>query len=247
MNAAKPLLRCERDPSAAPATTLPRKSDRAPAKAASTVSRGATWTAERVEELKRCIGAGFTCSQIAREIGVTRNAVIGKMNRLGLSRPKDIRTQPREPKRAPWRPKIMTPDRILLRLAPEPALRLEDISILDGRGCSLLELSAGKCRWPINEPGTDDFCFCGNTPAEGLPYCLGHARIAYRSPARMRLARPGAFSGKSLPPARSGVESGFPSENATTQKCVANAPPLAPPDQATGSADSGAAGTGLRA
>ena len=50
----------------------------------------ATWTSERIELLKRYQRAGLSCSQIAREIGVTRNAVIGKMNRLGLSRPKDV-------------------------------------------------------------------------------------------------------------------------------------------------------------
>src|SRR5947209_9290342 len=49
----------------------------------------ATWTSERIELLKRCLHAGLSCGQIAREIGVTRNAVIGKMNRLGLSRPED--------------------------------------------------------------------------------------------------------------------------------------------------------------
>ena len=47
------------------------------------------WSPERVAQLKRCFDAGLTCSQIAREIGVTRNAVIGKLNRLGLSQPRN--------------------------------------------------------------------------------------------------------------------------------------------------------------
>src|SRR6266404_1220918 len=42
------------------------------------------WSNDRIDQLKRCFDAGLTCSQIAREIGVTRNAVIGKMNRMGL-------------------------------------------------------------------------------------------------------------------------------------------------------------------
>jgi GcrA cell cycle regulator len=50
----------------------------------------ATWTSERIELLKRRLHAGLSCGQIAREIGVTRNAVIGKVNRLGLSRPQDV-------------------------------------------------------------------------------------------------------------------------------------------------------------
>jgi hypothetical protein len=32
----------------------------------------------------------------------------------------------------------------------------------------------------LMHPGADDFCFCGNEPVKGLPYCVGHARIAYR-------------------------------------------------------------------
>src|ERR1700688_4688241 len=44
-----------------------------------------TWTAERIERLRHCVGSGLNCSRIAAEIGVTRNAVIGKIHRLGLS------------------------------------------------------------------------------------------------------------------------------------------------------------------
>ena len=60
----------------------------------------ATWTSERIELLKRCLHAGLSCGQTAREIGVTRNAVIGKMNRLGLSRPKDVIGRQLEQRRA---------------------------------------------------------------------------------------------------------------------------------------------------
>jgi GcrA cell cycle regulator len=155
--------------------------------------------------LKRCFHAGLSCSQIAREIGVTRNAVIGKMNRLGLSRPKDVIG--RQPERAArparpktpriWRPKrprlnIFAQHGMLSAAFPGPQPRAEDIPIYNGRGCTLLELSRGKCRWPISNPGAEDFCFCGNEPIKGLPYCLGHARIAYRragiAAARVRMS-----------------------------------------------------------
>ncbi len=161
-------------------------------------ANSATWTPERVELLKRCYHAGFSCSQIASEIGVTRNAVIGKMNRLGLSRPKDpisdqlgqrhvakpartktLRTS--RPKRAHLN--IFAQREMLMAAFPAPQSP-EDIPICNGRGCTLLELGQGKCRWPISNPGTKDFCFCGNEPVEGLPYCLGHARIAYRPAGR---------------------------------------------------------------
>jgi GcrA cell cycle regulator len=161
----------------------------------------ATWNSERIELLKRCFHARLSCSQIAREIGVTRNAVIGKLNRLGLSRPKDVIG--RQPERAArpalpktprtWRPKrprlnIFAQHEMLNAAFPGPQPRAEDIPIYNGRGCTLLELSRGKCRWPISNPGAEDFCFCGNEPIKGLPYCLGHARIAYR-PAGIAAAR----------------------------------------------------------
>jgi GcrA cell cycle regulator len=70
---------------------------------------------------------------------------------------------------------------------PEPAVGEEPIQ--SGPGCSLLELSAEKCRWPISTPGAEDFCFCGNTPVDGLPYCAGHTRLAYRPGSRQRVAQ----------------------------------------------------------
>jgi len=134
----------------------------------------ATWTSERIELLKRCLHAGLSCGQTAREIGVTRNAVIGKMNRLGLSRPKDVIGRQLEQRRAArlarpktrrtWRSK--RPRLVAFRRPQPPA---EDIPIYNGRGCTLLELSQGKCRWPISNPGAD-------------------ARIAYR-PAGIAAAR----------------------------------------------------------
>src|SRR5438093_5054168 len=86
-----------------------------PSKAINMSANCATWTSERIELLKRCLHAGLSCGQIAREIGVTRNAVIGKMNRLGLSRPKHVISEQLEQRRAArlahpktpgtWRPK----------------------------------------------------------------------------------------------------------------------------------------------
>jgi GcrA cell cycle regulator len=175
-----------------------------PSKAINMSANCATWTSERIELLKRCLHAGLSCGQTAREIGVTRNAVIGKMNRLGLSRPKDVIGRQLEQRRAArlarpktprtWRSKrprlnIFAQHEMLMAAFPRPQPPAEDIPIYNGRGCTLLELSQGKCRWPISNPGTEDFHFCGNEPVKGLPYCLGHARIAYRSVGRQHSSR----------------------------------------------------------
>jgi GcrA cell cycle regulator len=156
----------------------------------------ATWTTERVDALRQYFAAGLSCGQIAREIGLTRNAVIGKMNRMGLTRPREVlvrqvRERPVErksPMRDIWRrdrsPSVGDQHRMLADAYAEPP-RPEEIPIRDGRGLSLLELGRDGCRWPISAPGAD-FCFCGSEPAKGLPYCIGHARLAYRPTADRR-------------------------------------------------------------
>ncbi len=162
-------------------------------------TNAATWSSERVELLKQFFHAGLTCSQIAREIGVTRNAVIGKMSRLGLSRPRDVigsqlrraakLARPKTPRA--WRPRrtrlnIFAQQEMLKEAFPSQQPRPEEVPISNGRGCTLLELGQSKCRWPINTPGAEDFCYCGNEPVKGFPYCAGHARIAYRPTSRSR-------------------------------------------------------------
>jgi GcrA cell cycle regulator len=154
----------------------------------STIQQG--WTSERVELLKKFFDAGLSCSQIACEIGTTRNAVIGKMHRLGLSRPKNLfaeRIKPRRMPRDTWRPKALRAKFPGLSIsAQRDALRAAyprsagDAAVDSPHKCSLLELRPAQCRWPISEPGAQDFAFCGNPSLDGFSYCSGHARLAYR-------------------------------------------------------------------
>jgi GcrA cell cycle regulator len=152
-----------------------------------------TWTEERLELLKRHFAAGLTCREIAGDIGVSRNAVIGKLARLNLTREKTGDTPRRTPRdrdapkgrRRGSVPRLQY--RMLQAVYAEPAAADEPIA--NGHCCSLLELSEQRCRWPISTPGAEDFCFCGNTPVDGLPYCPGHTRLAYRPGSRQRVAR----------------------------------------------------------
>jgi GcrA cell cycle regulator len=152
-----------------------------------------TWTDERVELLKSHFEAGLSCRHIAASIGVSRNAVIGKLSRLNLTRGKNghqrrsSREEPAKGKRPKPTPKMQY--RILQAWYADPDPAIEDEPIHNGHTCSLLELTAAKCRWPISTPGAEDFCFCGNTPIEGMPYCAGHTRMAYRAPSRQRVTR----------------------------------------------------------
>jgi GcrA cell cycle regulator len=155
-----------------------------------------TWTEERLELLKRHFSAGLTCREIAGDIGVSRNAVIGKLSRLNLTRGKAgdaPRPAPRARDRdAPKGRRRGSVPRLQYRLlqAVYAELRAADNEpIANAHCCSLLELNEERCRWPISTPGAEDFCFCGNTPVEGLPYCPGHTRLAYRPGSRQRVAR----------------------------------------------------------
>jgi GcrA cell cycle regulator len=128
------------------------------------------WSDERVELLKKLWSEGLSASQIAAELGgITRNAVIGKVHRLGLS------GRAKSPSSAAPRP---------LDIEPEPEL-IENIIPL-GQRCSILELSEDKCHWPIGDPGTPEFFFCGGKTIEGLPYCGYHSRVAYQPVADRR-------------------------------------------------------------
>ncbi len=151
----------------------------------------ATWTPERVQQLRNFVVSGLTCSQIAAEIGVTRNAVIGKIHRLGLSPGRPAGGQARRCPPRVRHPRI-TSQRRLLRLMFTQGEPVAETAAMDcapvqsAQPCSLLEIVLGRCRWPIGDPDATTFAFCGNEAAAGFSYCPGHARMAYRAPARRR-------------------------------------------------------------
>jgi GcrA cell cycle regulator len=144
---------------------------------------GPTWTTERLELLKDHFAAGLTCRQIAAEIGVSRNAVIGKLSRLGLTRdrPPGSPPRPKQPRERRSRPVPRLQYEMLRQVYEEDPVT--DAAVISEHRCSLFELSKERCRWPVNAE-TEAFAFCGNTPLAGAPYCVGHTRLAYRSLAR---------------------------------------------------------------
>jgi GcrA cell cycle regulator len=153
-----------------------------------TRSSNVTWTDERIERLRNHFEAGLSCREIAADIGVSRNAVIGKLTRLNLTRgkPRDGRPETQGPA-APRasRPGPRQQYAMLAAVYGDGETSGSNEPIGDTNRCSLLELTENRCRWPISTPGADDFCFCGNVSPDGQPYCPGHSRLAYRS----RLAR----------------------------------------------------------
>ena len=140
------------------------------------------WTEERVAILKKLWLEGLSASQIAKQLGgITRNAVIGKVHRLGLSG----RAAPSQPSRPafkaprPPRPAVsapLAPRRIISSSPVEPTL---PTYVEEPGSATVLTLGAHMCKWPIGDPSSDNFTFCGRRIDDGS-YCVEHARQAYQ-------------------------------------------------------------------
>lgn len=195
-----------------------------------------SWDDARVEALKKMWESGMSASEIAKELGnVTRNAVIGKVHRLGLKSrvsggkaaekeakptpkpatsnaasekkpaPKKKAPSPqvetkapetelkaREDKPAPKRPMPLSRPVIIdasKPLPPQPSTdeiseeTLEKVAEVEKntKRLTLLQLTERTCKWPIGDPATDDFWFCGHPSQAGKPYCEAHVELAFQA------------------------------------------------------------------
>ncbi len=67
--------------------------------------------------------------------------------------------------------------------APVP---IENVVVPIPLNVPLLDLNDQMCKWPIGEPSTDGFLFCGHTNWNRMPYCEYHSRLAYQPVDRRR-------------------------------------------------------------
>ena len=165
------------------------------------------WTEERVELLKKLWTEGLSASQIANRLGsVTRNAVIGKVHRLGLSgrattsRVKSVRPRKRVAKPATknLRPKYNSTSNAGFKnqfgyegtTKSEPLKQqYEELFIPISERKSIMTLKESHCRWPIGDPQDEDFHFCGREKVPGSPYCEHHSCIAFQPASARRKER----------------------------------------------------------
>lgn len=195
-----------------------------------------SWTDERVETLKKMWNEGQSASQIAKELGgVTRNAVIGKVHRLGLSnrvagegeaapvaaaqaaapqaaaQPAPAAAPRAEPRPAPvieepveddvleaddeeedeiaapipMRKQIipagqpLPPQPSLNEISPEALAKVNEVEKV-ARRLTLMELTEKTCKWPVGDPATPNFWFCGLPSQQGKPYCEAHVGVAFQ-------------------------------------------------------------------
>lgn len=145
------------------------------------------WSEERVALLSKRWAEGYSASQIARMLGgVSRNAVIGKVHRLGLAR----RITPDRPRpiRLARRPRIVfVPNSVLrpvrVRLPNANLADIRELQPAHNEPRTIQTIGAGECRFPIGDPQDADFAFCGR--ATCTTYCVQHQRLCYE-PSRKR-------------------------------------------------------------
>lgn len=137
-----------------------------------------SWTEERVERLKVLWAEGQSCGQIAKALncGLSRCAIIGKIHRLGLpGRNTEFRTK---------RARVYTPPKMprmaVVKAVTGPVVEEDPVILADGNHVTIMTVTDRMCRWPIGDPASSDFHFCGRSPKSGSPYCEAHARKAYQ-------------------------------------------------------------------
>ncbi len=158
--------------------------------------RRSTWTQAQIRQLRQRWATGASASRIAHDLGggISRSAVLAKVRRLRFARRRPDRPGPSA--RDPIRP-------ISLREVPSnrrragtsdtrrhPSWVANAKPYVDALGVnanippaqrrSILDLRNDSCRWPVGDPASADFFFCGADALAGRPYCAEHCTRAYR-------------------------------------------------------------------
>jgi len=143
------------------------------------------WTAEAIEDLKRLAREGKSASAIAAALGVaSRNAVIGKANRIGIRLGGGGRaTSPSGPLDWPARAQAAADSNPGSRADKRTATwAVAEAAVGEMRRLRFEDIREFACRWPLGDPRSGDLLYCGLGRAEGRSYCAAHCRMAYRPP-----------------------------------------------------------------
>lgn len=140
------------------------------------------WSDDRIEHLKSLWQDGLSASQVASTLGdVTRNAVLGKLHRLGLLAG-SAGARPVRPRASTLRRQASRSPKISLLV---PVAEPDPFTFDDGSFATVVTVSDRMCRWPIGDPKGKDFHFCGQDPKTGSCYCEAHTlRARQPGPAR---------------------------------------------------------------
>jgi GcrA cell cycle regulator len=171
-----------------------------------------SWDNGILKKLKALLGKGLSTSEIGKRLGISKNAVVGKLHRLGwnssvgdadagakksavskksaaapkkttgkkgvVAAVKPVKLPKVDSKKA-LRAKPVAPDkpkRVTIRSSKESAVHQRMVQ----HALEMANLKPNQCRWPIGDPDSDGFHFCGNPVFVGKPYCYEHCKQAYQ-------------------------------------------------------------------
>ena len=182
------------------------------------------WDSGMLKKLKALVGKGLSTSEMGKKLGMSKNAVVGKLNRLGWNaKATEAETKKSDKSKKEAKstnkkagktavvgkktvaPKIEKKPKILVKKAKETktpskqnkvVLEKEKIvvktaskktkkdlalhELLIQHALQMANLKPNQCRWPIGDPDSENFHFCGETVFSGKPYCYEHCRQAYQ-------------------------------------------------------------------
>ncbi len=186
------------------------------------------WDSGMLKKLKALVGKGLSTAEMGKKLGMSKNAVVGKLNRLGWNakaaepavktsgKKTDKKSDVTKTKKAAPVPKAKTPEKKKVEIAVKktapvkagktvakktetvdvktPKIQLKEVKtaskktkkdlalheLLVEHALQMANLKPNQCRWPIGDPDSDNFHFCGETVFSGKPYCYEHCRQAYQ-------------------------------------------------------------------
>ena len=177
------------------------------------------WDSGMLKKLKALVGKGLSTSEMGRKLGMSKNAVVGKLNRLGWnskagdSEPKAKEKSKKESKTSAKKaqksavvkkavekatktpvkkakqekvkpaptPKVAPKEKIVVKTASKKTKKdLALHELLIQHALQMASLKPNQCRWPIGDPDSENFHFCGENVFAGKPYCYEHCRQAYQ-------------------------------------------------------------------
>ncbi len=176
------------------------------------------WDSNMLKKLKSLVGRGLSTSEMGKKLGMSKNAVVGKLNRMGWNSgttdDKSKKTDKTAKKVATktavktvakkTTEKAKTTTKKVAKPAPKVAEKTvaptpktpqikpiktaskktkKDLALhelLIQHALQMANLKQNQCRWPIGDPDSENFHFCGETVFSGKPYCYEHCRQAYQ-------------------------------------------------------------------
>ncbi len=169
-----------------------------------------TWTDKKIEKLKMLWEKGIPTAEIGKRLDFSKNAIVGKVHRLGLSnRNSPIKTtgpvlektkkttvkKVQEEKSSISKKTKVLPSKsthkevenkheIKAKSSPKNESQKNIDNLKQSKkavqeGVSLMELASDRCCWPIDDPNSGEFHFCGRKVFKNKPYCLEHCAMAY--------------------------------------------------------------------